>query len=201
MDSTGPTGTVEPVEVVENTGPTGVEPVEVVENTGPTGVEPVEVVENTGPTGVESTGPTGPTGVESTGPTGPTGPVFPEPGPPPMLIDIAELLSSHAGIKQQEITDRSTLSVLLNPSRDSIRTSMFQWAELGFPPIYILQQLTVTPPAVCSDGVSRSLYDYVTYLLGQDMGAINASIQALCVGVLISYSFQGNTVRIHVSRS
>lgn len=190
---------------MESTGPTGTN--EVVENTGPTGtVEPVEVVESTGPTGTENTGPTGPTGTENTGPTGvestgPTGPVFTEPGPPPMLIDIAELLSSHAGIKQQEITDRSTLSVLLNPSRDSIRTSMFQWAELGFPPIYILQQLTVTPPAVCSDGVSRSLYDYVTYLLGQDMGAINASIQALCVGVLISYSFQGNTVRIHVSRS
>lgn len=177
MDSTGPTGTVEVVEVVESTGPTG--------PTGPTGTE------NTGPTGVESTGPTGPI-IHA--------PII-EPGPPPMLIDIAELLSSHAGIKQQEITDRSTLSVLLNPSRESIRASMFQWAELGFPPIYILQQLSVTPPAVCSDGVSRSLYDYVTYLLGQDMGAINASIQALCVGVLISYSFQGNTVRIHVSRS
>jgi hypothetical protein len=179
MDSTGPTGTNEVVEH-ENTGPTGT--VEPVENTGPTGtVEPVEL--------------------ENTGPTGPIGPVFPEPGPPPMLIDISELLSSHAGIKQQEITDRSTLSILLNLPRDSIRTSIIRWTELGFPPIYILQQLTVTPPAVCSDGVSRSLYDYITYLLGQDMAAINTSIQALCVGVLISYSFQGNTVRIHVSRT
>jgi hypothetical protein len=166
MDSTGPTGTNEPIEL-EATGPTG------------------------------PTGPTGTVELEATGPTG----YMPEPGPPPMLIDIAELLSSHAGIKQQEVVDRSTLSVLLNPSRESIRASMFQWAELGFPPIYILQQLSVTPPAVCSDGVSRSLYDYITYLLGQDMGAINASIQALCVGVLISYSFQGNTVRIHVSRT
>lgn len=175
MESTGPTGTNE---VVENTGPMG-----------PSG--PVEVVENTGPTGT----------VENTGPTGPIGPVFPEPGPPPMLIDISELLSSHAGLKQQEITDRSTLSILLNLPRDSIRTSIIRWTELGFPPIYVIQQLTVTPPAVCSDGVSRSLYDYITYLLGQDMGAINTSIQSLCVGVLISYSFQGNTVRIHVSRS
>jgi hypothetical protein len=176
MDSTGPTGTNEPIEL-EATGPTG--------------------LESTG-----ATGSTGPTGFEDTGPTGPIihAPIT-EPGPPPMLIDIAELLSSHAGIKQQEVVDRSTLSVLLNPSRESIRASMFQWAELGFPPIYILQQLSVTPPAVCSDGVSRSLYDYITYLLGQDMGAINASIQALCVGVLISYSFQGNTVRIHVSRT
>jgi hypothetical protein len=118
-----------------------------------------------------------------------------------MLIDISELLASHAGIKQKEAADRITLSVLLNPSRDSIRASMFRWAELGFPAIYIIQELTVTPPGVCSDGVSRSLYDYITYLLGQDMGAINASIQALCVGVHISYSFQDNTVRVHVSRN
>jgi hypothetical protein len=163
------------------------------DSTGPTGTNEVVEHENTGPTGTVE-----PVELES---TGPTGPVISQPGPPPMLIDISELLSSHAGIKQQEITDRSTLSILLNLPRDSIRTSIIQWAELGFPPIYILQQLTVTPPAVCSDGVSRSLYDYITYLLGQDMAAINTSIQALCVGVLISYSFQGNTVRIHVSRT
>lgn len=119
----------------------------------------------------------------------------------PILIDIAELLASHSVIKQQEDTDRSILAVLLNPSRDSIRASMFRWAELGFPAIYIIQELTVTPPTVCSDGVSRSLYEYITYLLGRDMSSINASIQALCVGVSISYSFQGNTVRIHVSRN
>lgn len=177
MDATGPTGPSESVDPMSFTGPTG-------------------PIENTGP--IE--------GINPMGFTGPTGPVIQvsEPfqtGPPPMLIDIAELLASHGGIKQQEITDRITLSVLLNPSRDSIRASMFQWAEAGFPPIYIIQELTVTPPAVCSDGVSRSLYDYITFLLGQDMGAINASIQALCIGVTISYSFQGNRVRIHVSRS
>lgn len=165
--------------------------------TGPTGpTESIDLMTYTSPTGTSG----------ETGPTGPTGPMIVdipihEPGPPPMLIDISELLSSHAGIKQQEVADRITLSVLLNPSRDSIRASMFRWAELGFPAIYIIQELTVTPPGVCSDGVSRSLYDYITYLLGQDMGAINASIQALCVGVHISYSFHGNTVRVHVSRN
>lgn len=179
MDYTGP---------ILSTGPSG--------PTGPT--ESTDPMMYTGPTGIGETGPTGPT--EPTGPTGPMILDIPEPGPPPMLIDIAELLASHAGIKQQEVTDRITLSVLLNPSRDSIRASMFRWAELGFPAIYIIQEVTVTPPGVCSDGVSRSLYDYITYLLGQDMGTINAAIQALCVGVHISYSFQGNTVRVHVSR-
>jgi hypothetical protein len=82
-----------------------------------------------------------------------------------------------------------------------LRPQLFEWAAKGFPPIYVVQQFTVSPPNVCSDGVARSVYDYVVYLLGQDMGTIIAAIQTLCVGIQISYSFQGNTLRIHVSKA
>jgi len=131
---------------------------------------------------------------------------FPDPttvtstAPPPMVIDISELLASHAAVQAQEATDRATLSVLLNETRDTLRPQMFVWAAAGFPPIYVVQQFTVSPPAICSDGVARSVYDYVVYLLGQEMGPTIAAIQALCIGVQISYSFQGNTLRIHVSK-
>ena len=77
---------------------------------------------------------------------------------------------------------------------------MFAWAAAGFPAIYVVQQFTVSPPAVCSDGVARNVYDYVVHLLGQEMGPTIVAVQAKCVGVQISYSFQGNTLRIHVSR-
>lgn len=119
---------------------------------------------------------------------------------PPMVVDIAELLASHGAVQIQEATDRATLSVLLNETRETLRPQMFTWAAAGFPAVYIVQEFTVSPPAVCSDGVARNVYDYVVYLLGQEMGPTIAAIQALCVGVQISYSFQGNTLRIHVSR-
>uniref|UniRef100_A0A6C0JHZ4 Uncharacterized protein n=1 Tax=viral metagenome TaxID=1070528 RepID=A0A6C0JHZ4_9ZZZZ len=170
-----------------------------------------------------STGPTGPTDTTvDSGPTaeyghtvetGLTGPIGPDPSvlalfpsaqtgtaPPPLVVDIAELLASHAATQAQEVADRTTLSVLLNETRDTLRPQMFIWAAAGFPAIYVVQQFTVSPPAVCSDGVTRGVYDYVVYLLGQDMGPTIAAIQALCVGVQISYSFAGNTLRIHVSR-
>ena len=117
-----------------------------------------------------------------------------------MVVDIDELLASHAGVQNQEAADRATLSVLLNETRETLRPQMFAWAAAGFPVIYIVQEFTVSPPAVCSDGVARTIYDYVVYLLGQEMGPTIAAIQALCVGVQISYSFSGNTLRIHVSR-
>jgi hypothetical protein len=119
---------------------------------------------------------------------------------PPVVVDIAELMASHGAVLSQESTDRATLSVLLNETRETLRPQMFAWAAAGFPPIYIVQQFTVSPPAVCSDGVARSVYDYVVYLLGQEMGPTIAAVQALCVGIQVSYSFSGNTLRIHVSK-
>jgi hypothetical protein len=121
--------------------------------------------------------------------------------PAPFVIDLAELLQSYGAIQAQEATDRTTLSILLNETRETLRPQMFEWAAAGFPAIYVVQRFTVTPPAVCADGVSRSICDYVIYLLGQDMGATIAGIQALCVGVVISYSFEGNTLRIHVTKA
>jgi hypothetical protein len=156
----------------------------------------------------------------STGPTGPTGPteevvdfastiaaMFPNADtvtpniPAPAVIDISELLGSHAAVQAQETTDRATLSVLLNETRETLRPQLFEWAAKGFPTIYVIQQFTVSPPTICSDGVARSVYDYVVYLLGQDMGTIIAAIQTLCVGIQISYSFSGNTLRIHANKA
>ena len=123
------------------------------------------------------------------------------PVPSPMVIDITELLASRGAVQGKEAADRATISVLLNETRDTLRPQMFTWAAAGFPPIYILQQFTLEPPSICSDGVSRSVYDYFVYLLGQEMGPTITAIQALCVGVTISYSFLGNTLRIHVSKN
>ena len=128
---------------------------------------------------------------------------IPEPpvAPPQMVIDIAELLASRGAALSQEATDRTSLVPLLNETRELLRPQMFAWAAAGFPAGYIVQEFTVSPPSVCSDGVSRTTYDYVVYLLGQPMSVTIAGIQSLCVGVLISYSFQVNTLRIHVSKS
>jgi hypothetical protein len=119
----------------------------------------------------------------------------------PMVVDISELLVSIGAIQVQEASDRTKLSVLLHETRDMLRPQMFEWAAAGFTPIYIVQKFEVNPPSICSDGVQRNTISYIEYLLGKDIGQIIAAIQALCVGVTISYSVSGNTLNIHVSRA
>jgi hypothetical protein len=119
----------------------------------------------------------------------------------PMVVDISELLVSIGAIQVQEASDRTKLSVLLHETRDTLRPQMFEWAAAGFTPIYIVQKFELNPPSICSDGIQRNTLSYIEYLLGKDMGQIIAAIQALCLGVTISYSVSGNTLNIHVSRA
>jgi hypothetical protein len=162
----------------------------------------------------DSTGPYSPDGPwgatpTSTGPTGSDSSVlemFPSAATgsahPPLVVDITELIASHGAVLTHEAADRTTLSVLLNETRETLRPQMFTWAALGFPTSYIVQQFSVSPPSVCSDGVARpDVAIYTEYLLGKSIGDIVASIQSLCSGVTIAYSFLGNTLRIHVFKS
>jgi hypothetical protein len=112
-----------------------------------------------------------------------------------------ELMASHAVLVAQEATDRATLNPLLNPTREAYRPQLFAWASAGFPAIYVVQSFTFTPPSVCSDGVVRDVVGYAWYLLGVEIAGVLATIQSMLTGIVVSYSFQGNTLRIHVSRA
>ena len=110
-------------------------------------------------------------------------------------------MASHAVIVEKESVDRASLNALVNPTREQYRPHLFQWAAAGFPGIYVVQSFSVSPPDLCADGVRRDVNAYINYLTGTDMGAIVANIQSLVTGIVVSFSFEGNSVRIHVSKA
>ena len=190
-----------PSEQIEETGPTG--------TTGPTGM-----TETTGPTGL--TGMTGPTGFDfrqlppnfdwspsispellGLFPSAATGPIE-----PPQIASLEELMASHAVVVTKEITDRNLLAGLINPTRDQYRPQLFQWAAAGFQTAYTIQTFDINPPNICSDGVSRDTMTYLQFLLSPNtLDTTLDSIRALMPGMLITYSFLGNTLRIHVTKA
>ena len=158
-------------------------------------------------------GPTGATGpteqVEYTGPTGATGPdlsMFPTaatgPVEPPSIATLDELMQSHSVVVAKEAADKQSLSGLMNPTREKYRPQLFQWAGLGFPAIFIIQTFELTPPTYCSDGVSRHSLEYLNYLLApSSLDSLLDTIRSLMPGILVTFSFLGNTLRIHVSKA
>jgi len=119
----------------------------------------------------------------------------------PLVTTIDELMASHGAIVAQETKDKAIVAVLLRESRATLRDPLFRWASAGFPPNYILQQFTVTPPSICSDGITRTVVEYFQYCLGVTLGNLLPTLQALVEGMTLSYSFSGNTLRIHVTKN
>jgi hypothetical protein len=167
--------------------------------TGPTGTsEPID--------SIEATGPTGPTGdTEPFGPSGPDISMFPNaatgPVEPPNIATLDELMSSHAVVVAKEAVDRESLTRLITPTRDQYRSQLFQWAGLGFPAIFIIQTFELIPPTYCSDGISRNSVEYLNYLMiPTTLDSALETIRSLMPGILVTFSFLGNTMRLHVSK-
>jgi hypothetical protein len=163
-----------------------------------------------GPTGTQGmTGSTGPTGIDwIPSPTGPSQEIlamFPSASngfvESPYIATLDELLLSYESTVAQETLDKSALSVLINPSRESFRPQLFQWAAAGFPNGYIIQTILINPPNICSDGITRNIGKYVEYCIGTNLGAVIQSMATLMTGINPSWSTLGNTIRIHVTRS
>lgn len=129
-------------------------------------------------------------------------PVVPTPTPTvPTIATMEELMASHAVLVAKETADRAALTPLTAPTPEAYRPQLFAWAAAGFPAIYVVQSFSLTPPSMCSDGVTRDAVNYAWYLLGVEIGGILANIQSMLTGITVSYSFDGNVLRIHVSKA
>lgn len=154
--------------------------------TGPTGATGVTGL--TGATGATSA--TGLTGV--TGPTGATGHTY--------IATIDQLVTQQSVAVQQEATDRDVLLPLTNPESYNFTPGLQAWASAGFPALWALVTITLNPPSPCSDGTTRTMYEYVSYLLGKDLGAATVALDTKFLGITIAYVLQANTLRICASR-
>jgi hypothetical protein len=135
-----------------------------------------------------SSGPTGPTG------EGPTGPVY--------ILTIAQLEATASALQAKENADRQTLGSYMAASEGLSPTNpiMLRWVGAGFPDGFVVASTQVNPPGVCVDGVTRGVYDYVSYLLGADLTALVGQFQASMLGISVAYSISGTTLSISVSR-
>jgi hypothetical protein len=119
---------------------------------------------------------------------------------PPHIVTLEELMSSHSATIAKQAADTLTLQPLVAPTRDEFRPKLFQWASAGFPDLYIVQTFTITPPAICADGVTREIGKYVEYCINIDLGVALAALKELMPGIRLSWSITENTLRIHVTR-
>jgi hypothetical protein len=111
-------------------------------------------------------------------------------------LDSADLL------EQKEAADKATLDAIGSISYDDLRTRLIAWGRNGFPNASPLQTVTVFPPTVCSDGVTRTLEDYIQFCSGKTIAEHVARLQAkvssdICVG----FANVGGAIAIVVTKA
>ncbi len=195
------TDTETTVQPVTEPTPTPTQPVTepTVTEPTPTPTQPVTEPTVTEPTVTEPTPtPTQPvtesTVTEAT--PAPTQPVT-EPTPP---ITIDDIINSVECIKVKENSDKATLESIGNTSFGNLKTQLIKWGVDGFTYAYPIIMITIEPPAICSDGVSRNLLDYIQYCSGKTIQEYVAIIQEKVRGIVVSYTRYSSHMAIVVSK-
>ena len=150
----------------------------------------------------------------SDGPTGPSGPFPPPPypmypmmtgvtgvAPSPYLLTLDQLMSTQTAATQQETNDRTELQAIVTPNMGQLNPLFIQWATAGFPENYTLLSFTINPPSPCSDGTTRNVYDYISYLIGTDISEAVTKFDGFFQGMTIAYNITGSAFTLVVSKS
>jgi len=124
-----------------------------------------------------------------------------EPAPEnPYIATLDELIASSEATIKKENDDKIAIRQISNPNPMSLKTKLLEWASLGFPAAYEIISITLIPPTICSDGQIRSKFEYLSYLLGMELGPQLRIIEQKLPGMALSYSTPDNRIRIHVSK-
>jgi len=122
------------------------------------------------------------------------------PPPPPPPISIDDLLNSMEVVQQKELEDKRLLESIGNISQEELKSKLIAWAVAGFPNAYEIHAVTIVPPSMCSDGVSRELADYITFCSGKPIHEHIDGLRQKVSNISISFANMGTHISIVVSK-
>ena len=128
--------------------------------------------------------------------SGETGPTGPPPPPPP--LSIADLLADQSVLEAKEQDDKQLFDAI---GSLSLKPQLLQWARQGFPNAFCVYEIPVGVPSVCSDGVSRSLAEYIPYCSGRTIHEHVALLQEKLLDITVTFSYTGSSIQIVVLKA
>ena len=120
---------------------------------------------------------------------------------PPPVITMNDILSSVEVVVQKEQNDKATLESIATMSFEELKNKLLVWATLGFPNVYEIKKIVITPPTVCSDGVTRGLTEYIEFCSGKTMQDHVIALQQRVQDMTISFANMGTYIGIVVTKA
>ena len=122
-----------------------------------------------------------------------------EPPLPPDTLTLADLENDHTVLLAKERADGDAVRSLGSMSVLSFKPVLLLWYAKGCPPAYPIYQLPVSPPLRCSDGVVRTLSDYIEFCSGTTMREQIALLQQNLPDIQVSFANLQGSVALVVS--
>lgn len=121
--------------------------------------------------------------------------------PEPTTLSLADLLNSSLVVRQKEYVDKDALESIWNVPLSTLQATLLQWALSGFPNATSIHEIMIREPEFCSDGVKRSLGDYIQFCSGKSIQEHIALLQAKLTDIVVGFSFTGYSIQVVVSRT
>ncbi len=121
--------------------------------------------------------------------------------PPPPTITLNDILSAREVLIQRESVDKSKLEGIAAISIEELRAKLITWAVAGFPNNYPIHTLSLTPPPTCSDGVVRSLADYIVFCSGKTLTEHIAPLQATLPDITVAFTYSADSIAVVVIKA
>ncbi len=123
---------------------------------------------------------------------------------PPILQEtpysLQDLLNEQTVLSSKETTDYTTLMTLFDQTVSQLKPQLINWASAGLPNGFPIGSVTITNPAVCSDGVSRDFLGYLQYIAGDTFTNLLLINQNKFTDIYFTYSYSNTTLTLHVSK-
>lgn len=124
-------------------------------------------------------------------------------GPPQPLtiVSLNELLQTREATMSFEQKDRDALATLTTIDEAHLRSNLLVWVGGGVPDNFKLYTIQLVAPPVCSDGASRDILSYISYIVpGFSIVQILSDLEARLPGMRLTYSYTRTTLCVHVSK-
>lgn len=120
--------------------------------------------------------------------------------PPPDILTMADILGEQSVLVAKEQTDGDAIRSLGTASVLGLKPVFVEWASKGFPDNYPLLKVEVSPPSICSDGVIRSLPEYIEFCSGNSLSHHIGLLQAKLPDIRVAYANLGGSLAAILSR-
>ena len=120
--------------------------------------------------------------------------------PVPDVLTMADILGEHSVLVAKEQADGDAIRSFGTMSVLGLKPVFVEWASKGFPDNYPLLTVQVSPPPLCSDGVARSLPDYIVFCAGNPLSYYIEILQAKLPDIRVAYANLGGSLAAILSR-